>query len=881
MTLAAGTRLGAYDVLALIGAGGMGQVYRARDTRLQRDVALKVLPDLWADDPDRLARFQREAQVLASLNHPHIAAIYGLEESPPSTSSGRTVRALVLELVEGPTLADRIAKGPIPVDESLAIARQIAEALEAAHEHGVVHRDLKPANIKLRPDGTVKVLDFGLAKAMAGDAAMENISQSPTLTGLGTQVGLVLGTAAYMAPEQARGKAADARSDIWAFGVILLEMLTGKSAFGGETIVEVLSGVLRTDPDWTELPATTPPIVRSLLHRCLQKDRSLRLRAIADARFQVEEGLTQPGLPATVTPARTGRERLWWTAALFLALAATAAAALYFRPAAVEAPEARFEIVTPPAGASVLTQLAISPDGRQLVFAATTEGKTEIWLRRFGSQTPEPIPGTDGARYPFWSPDSRQIGFFADQKLKRIQIAGGAAQTLADGGGDDNTTYGGTWNADGTILFGLSNAAPIYRVAAAGGKTTEATRVESQQIGHRFPYFLPDGHHFLFFATGRPGVQGVYLGSVDAIDARRLFDADTAAVFAPPDHVLFVRQETLFAQRLDLPKLEPVGEPFPVAEQLVVNPSNFASVALSASAAGPLVYRTAVPAARQLMWFDRSGKQTGTIGEPDTADPSTARPSPDGRTVALTRRVGGNIDVWLTSTVQGIPRRFTFDAATDQNPAWSPDGSRIFFQSARKGGGFYDLYQKPVTGGGVEELLFESAESKNMMDCSPDGRFILYASQNPKTARDLWALPLEGARKPFAVVQTSFEENGGRFSPDGRWIAYHSNESGRNEVYVQPFPGPGPNARISTNGGTNVQWRGDGREIFYQAPDNRLMAVPITMSADGRSVDAGRPVALFATRSGAQYAAASNGQRFLINTPLEEATTPPITIVLN
>ena len=312
-----------------------------------------------------------------------------------------------------------------------------------------------------------------------------------------------------------------------------------------------------------------------------------------------------------------------------------------------------------------------------------------------------------------------------------------------------------------------------------------------------------------------------------------------------------------------------------------MNPSNFASVALSASAAGPLAYRTAVPEPRQLIWFERSGKQTGTIGEPDTAEPTAARPSPDGRTVALTRRVSGNTDVWLIDATQGVPRRFTFDAATDLGPTWSPDGSRIFFHSARKGGGFNSLFQKPVTGAGAEEVLFESSENKNVMDSSSDGRFILFSSQSPKTARDLWALPLSGDRRPFVVVQTGFEENGGRFSPDGRWIAYHSNESGRNEVYVQPFPGPGPNTRISTNGGTNVQWRGDGREIFYQAPDNRLMAVPITLSADGRTVDAGRPVALFATRSGSQYAAASDGQRFLITTSLENAATPPITVVLN
>jgi len=882
VTLAPGTRLGAYDVIALIGAGGMGEVYRAKDSKLHRDVALKVLPDLWANDSDRLARFQREARVLASLNHSQIAAIYGVEEV-------EGVHALILELVEGPTLADRIAQGPIPLDEALPIARQIAEALEAAHELGIVHRDLKPANIKLRQDGTVKVLDFGLAKALGGDSSTAHVSMSPTITSpaMMTGAGVILGTAGYMAPEQAKGKPADARSDIWAFGVILYEMLTGQSGFGGETMVEILSGVLKSDPDWAALPATTPPQVRSLIRRCLQKDRARRLRDIADARFQLEEALNESPGPTRAGPtpasARSSRERPLWMAAMFVvAIAASSITALYLRRVPIEAPETRFQIVTPPTEAGGLTQLAISPDGRQVVFSATTGGKTQIWLRPFDSETAQPIAGTEGGRYPFWSPDSRSIGFFAEQKLKRIGIAGGTAQTLADGGSDNTSTYGGTWNADGTILFAPSNLAPIYRIPATGGKAVEATRLDApRQLAHRFPQFFPDGRHFLFYATGAAGVQGVYVGSLDSLDTQRLFDADTAAVFAPPDHVLFVRQETLFAQRLNLEGLQLVGDPFPVTERVVVNPNNFASVALSASAAGPLAYRTAIPEPRQLIWVDRSGRQLGTVGDPDTAEPGNIRLSPDGRTVALNRRVGGNTDVWLIDTARGVPRRFTFDAAVDQGAIWSSDGSRIAFHSSRKAGGLYDLYQKPVAGAGAEEILFESSENKNIHDWSVDGRFVLFANQSPKTARDLWALPLGGDRKPFVVVQTGFEENVARFSPDGRWVTYQSNESGRNEVYIQPFPGAGRNWQFSTKGGINAQWRGDGQEIFYLAPDNRLMASRVTFAANGTIVEAGTPVALFTMRPGSQYAAAPDGQRFLINMPLEDAATPPITVVMN
>ena len=870
MTLAPGTRLGAYDVIALIGAGGMGEVYRAKDSKLHRDVALKVLPDLWANDSDRLARFQREAHVLASLNHPHIAAIYGLEEIDG-------VRALVLELVEGETLAERLAHGPISLGEALPIARQIAEALEAAHEVGVVHRDLKPANIKVRPDSSVKVLDFGLAKAMAGDSSMAHVSMSPTITSpaMMTGAGVILGTAAYMAPEQAKGKAADARSDIWAFGVILYEMLTGRSAFSGETSVEILGSVLNTDPDWAALPATTPALVRSLLRRCLQRDRNRRLRDIADARFQIEETLNEPtGAVAPVAPARTSRERLAWLAAVMVgAIGASLITAAYLRRPPPDPPETRLQIVTPPG--IDLASFAISPDGRSVVYQATVDGKSQLWLRALAAETAEPLAGTENGSVPFWSPDGQSIGFFAGRQLKRIDVTGGLVRMLASAPND----RGGTWNEQGVILFAPSSTGPLYQVSAGGGSAVEVTRVDApRQTGHRFPRFLPDGRHFLFFALGTPESQGVYLGSLDSMEARRLFDADGAAVFVPPDRVLFPRQGALWAQRLARGTLEPVGDSFPVARSVAVDPNLFAHVALSASAAGPVAYR-ASGVQGQLTWFDRTGRQIGTVGGRDMDQPADMRLASDGRSVAFHRTIGGNMDVWLIEIARGVQRRFTSDAARDYEMIWSPDGSRLAFSSDRKG--VLDVYEKSASGAGPESLLLESPEHKNLYDWSRDGRFILYGSQNAKTGEDIWALPLDGDRKPLPVAQTPFQEVNGRFSPDGRWIAYMLNESGRNEIHVQPFPGPGGSLQISTSGGSFPQWRGDGREIFYLAPDNRLMAVPVTLPVDGSTVEAGSPVALFATRPGSEVAASPDGQRFLINTSLEDAALPPITVLLN
>lgn len=510
-----------------------------------------------------------------------------------------------------------------------------------------------------------------------------------------------------------------------------------------------------------------------------------------------------------------------------------------------------------------------------MVFQATSEGKAQLWIRALESEAAQPLAGTENSGSVFWSPDSQSIGFFAAQKLKVIGVAGGTARTLADA----PTARGGAWNTDDTIVFAPGGDGPLYRISAGGGQAVEATQVKSpQQASHRFPQFLPDGKHFLFFATGTPEGRGVYVGSLDSKESRRLFNADVAGVPVAQDYVLFGREQTLFAQRLDLKKIEPSGSPFPVAEQVILDLTTGVGT-FSGSRSGLLAYRKIPTEPRQLIWFDRSGKQLGTVGEPDVENPTFIRPSPDGRTIALSRTVGGNSDVWLMETLRGVLSRFTFDASDDSNPVWSPDGNRIIFTSNRKGP--LDIYQKSAGGAGAETPLLETPESKNLYDWSRDGRFILYSTQNPRTARDIWALPVDGDRKPFPVVQTGFEESVASFSPDGKWIAYQSNESGRNEVYAQPFPGPGRRIQISTNGGLEGRWRGDGREIFYRALDNRVMAVPVLPGSTG-VVEPGRPVTLFTPRAGTTgWIANPDGQRFLIETPLQDALIPPITVVLN
>jgi Tol biopolymer transport system component len=859
MGIQIGQQLGSLEITALLGKGGMGEVYRARDKKLKRDVAVKILPDEFARDADRVGRFQREAEVLASLNHPNIASIYDLEEA-------QGARFLVLELVEGETLADRIARGPIPVKEALTIGKDICEALEAAHEKGVAHRDLKPANIKLTASGQVKVLDFGLAKVLEHPSGNTVLSNSPTLRE--TSAGVIFGTAAYMSPEQAKGVAADARSDVFSFGCVLYEMLTGRPAFVGDTVSEILASVLLRDPQLDRLPSDLNPRIPELLRRCLDKNPKRRWQAVGDLKTELETVAADVyrKVNGSGRTAMRLRERTVWIAVVLLLTGLAAVLGnLAFRSSPA-APEMRVEIATPPATSS--TSFAISPDGRNIVYEAAPEGRSTLWLRALDSTTPRALPGTEYPTFPFWSPDGKSIGFFADGKLKRIDIAGGGVRTLANCG----ACVGGTWNRDGMILFRVGGSNAIFKVPASGGEAVLALKANAS-----FPQFLPDGQHFLYSLGGGAERRGAYVGQLDGTGTSRIIDTDpTPAVYAPPQ-LLFIRQGTLFAQAFDIQRLALAGEAIPIADRVSV---------VSASAAGPIAYRIgSTNTQTQFVWFDGSGKENERIGGRDnTSNPSL---SPDGRYVAVQRSVNGNTDIWLLELARGVLSRFTFDPASEQRPLWSPDGARLVFNSDRKG--VYDLYLKSATGTGTEELLLATPQPKTPLDWSRDGRFILYRVNDPKTGYDIWALPIEGDRKPIPLLHTNFDEREAQFSPDGKWIAYQSNESGRFEIYVQPFPGLGRKWQISTDGGAQVRWRGDGKELFYIGLDDRLMAFPIRLSSDGQSVESGTPVPLFVTHIGGalpgtnrqQYMVSPNGQRFLMQVLTTEADTSPITLILN
>jgi Tol biopolymer transport system component len=869
MTFRPGTWLGPYEIVGPLGAGGMGEVYRARDSRLKREVALKALPDEFSKDVDRLSRFQREAEVLASLSHPHIAAIYGLEEAEGS-------RFLILELVEGETLADRLARGAMPVEEALTTARQVSEALEAAHGRGIVHRDLKPANIKLTPDGVAKVLDFGLAKVTATEA--EGVGDSNVATLMSSAPAAFIGTPAYMSPEQVSGKQTDRASDVWAFGCVLFEMLTGSTAFPGESVGEIVGAVCRAEPDWLKLPADTPQGIRRLLRRCLRKDRKHRLHDIADARIEIDEArdaaLGDGGQPLLASSKR--KERMAWLA--LVALVSGAAAGIAFlafrsRPAATEM---HLEINTP-AAVNPLS-FAIAPDGQKIIFTARLEGRPVLWLRSLESNSTRPLSQTRDASAPFWSPDSRSVGFFADGKLKRMDLDGESVRVIATATAD----VGGTWNRAGQILFSPTPSSPIFRVSDRGGEATPVTRLQPGHGSHRTPQFLGDGRHFVFYVVGEP--PGLYVGRLDDQDDQdlhRLIDAE-AGVYAPTGQLLFVRQRKMYVQTIDAASRQMVGNASEVDGPVF---SDNGQTPISASATGSLLYRTGpVVGQRQLVWFDRSGAERGRIGEPDAENPLSPSMSPNGRYVALQRTVNGNQDLWLLETARGVLNRLTSDPALDSFPVWSPDGRSIVFNSTRKG--VYDIYRKAIDGSGGEDLVLATLLPKGPSDWSPDGRLLLFRSPDPKTGFDIWAVTLEGERKPFPVVRTNFDERDGQFSPDGRWIAYESNESGQYEIYIQPFPGPGGKIRVSRNGGAQIRWRRDGKELFYIGLDARLMAVPIQIR--NQTLETGDPVPLFSTHIGGalqarfrqQYMVSDDGQRFLMNN-IEEEPISTMKLIVN
>jgi Tol biopolymer transport system component len=862
MPLQPGSRIGSYEIIGALGAGGMGEVYRARDSKLGREVALKVLPEAFASDHDRIARFEREAQVLASLNHPHIAHIHGFESSQDS-------RALVMELVEGPTLADRLRAGPIPLDEALAIARQIAEALEAAHERGIIHRDLKPANIKVTDEGIVKVLDFGLAKAIEPAVTGAAVSQSPTLSIHATQAGIVLGTAAYMSPEQARGKPADARADIWAFGVVLFEMLAGRSPFEGEEITDILASVLKTEPQWNRLPRDLPAPVDRLLRRCLQKDRRQRLQHIGDARLELADAT---GGDVSAPPSRgvSWRERAVWVA-LVVAVAVLSILAFQRFTPPVAAPEMRVDVPTPDA---LIMWFSLSPDGQSIAYSARSERGPQIWLRDLSSTAPRAVRGTEGGEYPFWSPDGRHLGFFAGNRLKRISVDGGTATALAS----SLTPAGGSWGADGTILYVPADNGSVRAISEKGGESRPVT----DRIAARLPQFLPGGRRFLFYASSGIEPTGVYAGDLDTGEMTHVIGADFPAQFVG-NQLIFVRDRTLYAQSFDPNSLTLNGSPQRLADEVVggLFAANFA-----VSQHGTIAYRTGGGArsGRQLIWFDRSGKRLQAVGDEGglLSNPSL---SPDGRHVAVQRTTDGNVDVWIIDLQRNTSDRLTSHAAVESLPLWSPDGLRIALgQSAVPGGPGVLAIDRPsqFTPLGIKGIRAASI----LCDWSRDGRHVMFkAASEDSGAYDLWVLTLDGDRKQWAIADAAFDERDGQFSPDGRWVAFESDESGAPEIYVQPFPGPGRRVRVSTNGGSQVRWRDDGRELFYVAPDETLMAVSIATSGSAPSIQP--PVKLFATNlapvraiSRQQYVVSRDGQRFLmVHSP--PAPVPPVTLFLN
>jgi len=869
MALVPGTRLGPYEVVAPLGAGGMGEVYRAHDSGLKRDVALKVLPDAFAGDSERLARFEREAHVLAALNHPHIAAIHGLAQQGTS-------RALVLELVEGPTLADRIAADPIPVDEALALAQQIAEALEAAHDQGIVHRDLKPANVKVTPDGTVKVLDFGLAKALepAGGGRDPGAAAAPTITSpLLTQRGMVLGTAAYMSPEQARGREADRRSDIWAFGCVLYEMLTGVRAFPGDEVADALAAIVRGEPDWAALPADTPPAIRRLLQRCLKKSLKDRLPHIGVARQEIAEVLAAPAVSRTAaapTPQLPSARasRVPWVVAV-LAIAAAVASLAVSAPwrAPAELPRVAFEVVSP--GGSLLT--AISPDGKYLVARQTEAAVVRLWIRPLDRTTGTILPGTDDGNYPFWSPDSRQIGFFADGKLKVVGLSGEAPQILADA----PRGRGGAWHPDGVILFAPTFSGPLHRVPAAGGLSAPVTALDASRgdQGHIFPRFLPGGDRFLFFVAGPSrDHRGIYVSSLSGMSPRRLVAADTRPEFALPDLLLYLQGSTLMAQRLDLRTTELRDVPMRIAESVVWNANVATSV--TASDTGILAYRVGGSSDRHLAWVDRTGRVESSVGAPGLYE--NPRLSPDGQRLAF--YLDG--DIWIADLARATRTRVTHDSGDDNDPVWSPDGTRLAFVSDRDGGVF-NIYARNADGSGDDTLLLKTAGQKRLNDWSRDGRYLLYHERQPTTGDDLWVLPLDGDRQPQRYLATPADEMWASFSPDGRWVAYTSLETGVPQVFVQRFPEATARVQVSDTLGVQPIWRHDGGELFFDGT-TRLMSADVVASADRLTF--GPPREVF--RGWLQpirphnLDVAADGRRFMVVAAVQEAPSP-IVVTLN
>jgi Tol biopolymer transport system component len=899
-TISPGTIIGQYSIVSKIGEGGMGEVYRARDTKLGRDVAIKVLPAAFSENSDRLRRFEQEARAAGALNHPNILVIFHI-----GTHDGAPY--IVSELLEGETLRERLSGAVLPQRKALDYALQTARGLAAAHDKGIVHRDIKPDNVFITNDGRVKILDFGLAKLTGASDGTPSKTEVPTRR-FDTDPGTVMGTMGYMSPEQLRGQPADDRSDIFSFGAMLYEMLSGRRAFRGESMADTMSAILREDPpDLSESNQTVSPALERLVHHCLEKNPAERFHSAGDLAFAIENlsgsasSYGQNLTPQAVTTATDNRHtaagisgffgnaRAAWVVAslLFIGLIALLPFALVrFRQAPpAEAVAVRF-IIAAPENTTRLDSPVISPDGRNLLILAGAGSSGGFFLRPLGSLTAQLLPGTESASgFPFWSPDSRSIAFRADGKLKKLDLAGRAPQTLCNmPSGVGSLVEGGSWNRDGIILFTFGGR--IFSVPAAGGEPRLVLGSDqlSLQAVYRWPAFLPDARHFLYLMTPTQGASEIFLASLDGKETTRLLAADSNALYATSatgsGNLLFARDGALMAQPFDAVGLKLTGEPFVVADKVAVN--NFSRGLFSVSDNGSLVYDpTSNFDNQQLIFVDRAGKLLEPVGPPGVLE--APRLSPDGKRVAVGRRdpQTRTQDIYVVDLARGTSSRLTFDPGDDRFPIWSPDGSRIVWESNREGA--FQIYQKLASGVGQEELLLKSDVPMLPRSWSADGRFILCTRNDPKTKTDQWVLPLEGDRRPFLFLQTPFVDNSGRFSPDGRWISYHSDDQGRFEVYVQTFPASGGKWQVSTNGGLLADWRSDGKELFYISGEQKMMSVEVK---PGSNFEAGVPQELFDLAplqlvGLTGYDVTADGKRFLFVSRGKETANLQYTVVVN
>lgn len=874
MGFTSGTRLGPYEILSQIGEGGMGQVFKARDTRLDRLVAIKVLTDQISQDGQFKDRFQREARVISQLDHPNICTLYDVGDE-----QGQAY--LVMQYLEGETLAAALATGPMAVSTAMKIALEVAAALEKAHRAGVVHRDLKPGNIMLTKQGA-KLLDFGLAAVTTARTASV-LSAVPTTPPKITQRGTIMGTFQYMAPEQVEGQDADVRTDIFAFGAVLFEMLTGRPAFQGKTHASLIGAILRDEPEpVSQIVPLVPPAISRVIKTCLAKDPDDRFQTMHDVVLQMQwalEGGSQAGVPAPVAARRRVRERSAWALAGVLALAAAGLGARMVLAPTPPAPKVmRFEVPVPD-GIVTLDAPKVSPNGEYIAFNATdSSGATRIWIRQMSALASRPLEGTEGTTRPFWSPDSRFLGFFSGGKLKKIDINGGPPQVISDApGGAD-----GTWSDAGVILFDGTGTDPIRRVAAAGGTPVELVKPDlskgESQVG--WPEFLPDGRHFFYLSIGDQPENSKYrVRSLDTDDAVVIAPSQTQVLYADPGRLLFVRDGTLVVQPFDSQAMKTTGDPVPLAER--IGTDNIGLARFSVSRQGTLVYRTGDVNSR-LVWVDRSGREVETIGTgAQFGDPML---SPDGSRLAFHQvdPRSGKADVWVRDLARGVNSRITFRPGNNGVALWTPDGNNLVFGSFASGK--VEFFIKPANGQGEETSLLKADTQAVPTSISPDGRYLLYNLPSRDTANDVWVLPLVGERKPMRIVGSAFDEGAASFSPDGRYIVYRSNESGRPEIYVQTFPQPAGKWQISVDGGVDPRWRRDGKELYFRGTDQRLMAVDVQLQG---SFQVGSPHALFPARTQAsasqrnRYFPTAAADRFVTVAPESRDAISPTTVVLN